>query len=116
MTDITWVTTAILLISSAVSAWAIAASKLLAGRRRVVRLGIDPRVAGNAGAAGATSLLLSAIAAALLGAEYARQTASTATTPAFLILAVLTSTLSVVSAYWYAGTCTSVVRQLRELG
>lgn len=116
MSEITWVTTAILLIVSAVSAWSMSASKLLLGRRRAVRLGIDPRVAGTVGASGATALLLAAIAAAFLSAEYARQTASSATSPVFLILAVISSTLSVVSAYWYAGTCTSVIQQLRELG
>ncbi|WP_128644921.1 hypothetical protein [Rhodococcus sp. BS-15] len=116
MSDITWATTAIMLIVSAVSAWSISASKLLFGRRRAGRLGIDPRIAGTVGAAGATALLFAAVAAAFLGAEYARQTASSATSPVFLILAVISSTLSVVSAYWYAGTCTSVIRHLRDLG
>lgn len=116
MSDITWVTTVIMLMASAVSAWSIAASKLLLGRRRAVRLGIDPRVAGTVGATGAMALLFAAIAGAFLGAEYARQTSSSATSPVFLILALISSTFSVVSAYWYAGTCTSAIRQLRELG
>lgn len=113
MTDIAWITTVVLLVVVSVVVWFVTALRLLVGRRRVIRLGFDARIAGTAGASGALALLLAAITGGLLSAEFVRA-ASTATSPAFLILAVITSVLSLAWSYMYAGISRGVLERLDE--